>query len=191
MKKYLSILIVISLVILSGCMISDSFDEYERKQFRSKDEVSEIIVKDKSADYLLRVSDTKELLVDYSDSTTDSWYDIDIVDGVLRIEKTKGTVGVEDNSVIITLPKREYKNISIDTSNGDIVFKNVLSKKYNCSIENGDITGVLNGNELEYLIVVNTENGDSNINDNVIESSKSIEFNVKNGDVNVNFTDYA
>lgn len=50
---------------------------------------------------------------------------------------------------------------------------------------------MLNGNELEYLIVVNTENGDSNINDNVIESSKSIEFNVKNGDVNVNFTDYA
>lgn len=109
MKKYLSILLVISLVILSGCMISDDFDEYERKQFCSKDEVSEIIVKDKSADYLLRVSDTKELLVDYSDSTTDSWYDIDIVDGVLRIEKTKGTVGVEDNSVIITLPKREYK----------------------------------------------------------------------------------
>lgn len=120
---------------------------------------------------------------------TDPRYDIDVEDGVLKIEKNKGTVGVEENSVVITLPSKEYKNISIDTSNGDIVFENVLSDKYKCFVENGDITGTLNGNEKDYLIVVKAQNGDSNITDNVIESSKSIEFNVENGNVNIEFSE--
>lgn len=132
---------------------------------------------------------TEEILVEYSDSMTDPWYDIDVADGVLKIEKNKGTVGVEENSVVITLPRKEYKNISIDTSNGDIVFENVLSEKYKCFVENGDITGTLNGNEKDYLIVVKAKNGDSNITDNVIESSKSIEFNVENGNVNIDFSE--
>ena len=108
---------------------------------------------------------------------------------MLKIEKTQETVGVEENSVIITLPEKEYKNISIETSNGDIVFHDVLSKKYKCFVENGDITGTLNGDEKDYLIVVKTKNGDSSIRDHVMESSKTIEFNVKNGNVDVDFSD--
>ena len=67
--------------------------------------------------------------------------------------------------------------------------KMFFSDKYKCSVENGDITGTLNGSEADYLIVVKTENGDSNLKDNVIESSKSIEFNVENGDVDISFSE--
>lgn len=188
-KVFLGIILFVGIGVLSGCMVTEDHDEYERKQFRSTDEISEIIAKDSSTNYSLQVSDTEELLVEYSDSTTESWYDIDVVDGVLKIEKTRETVGVEENSVIIALPEKEYKNISIETSNGDISFENVLSEKYKCFVENGDITGTLNGNETDYLIVVKATNGDSNVKDNVIESSKSIEFNVENGNVNVTFSE--
>ena len=190
MKKiFLGIISFAGMGVLSGCMLTEDYDEYERKQFRSTDEISEIIAKDSSTNYSLQISDTEELLVEYSDSATESWYDIDVTDGGLTIEKTRGTVGVEENSVIITLPEKEYKNISIETSNGDIDFENVLSEKYKCFVENGDITGTLNGNEKDYLIVVKAQNGDSNITDNVIESSKSIEFNVENGNVNIEFSE--
>ena len=189
-KLFLGIVLTVSLGILSGCMITENYDEYKRKQFRSTDEISEIIANDSSTNYSLQVSDTEELLVEYSDSTTESWYDIDVADGVLKIEKTQGTVGVEENSVIITLPKKEYKNISIETSNGNIVFENILAEKYKCFVKNGDITGTLNGNETDYLIVAKVQNGSSNIKDHVIESSKIIEFNVENGNVNVNFSDF-
>ena len=126
MKKiFLGIIFIFGIGVLSGCMVTEDYDEYERKQFRSTDEISEIIAKDSSTNYSLQISDTEELLVEYSDSATESWYDIDAADGVLKIEKTQETVGVEENSVIITLPEKEYKNISIETSNGDITFENV------------------------------------------------------------------
>ena len=169
-KIFLGILLVASMGILSGCLVTDNHDEYERQQFRSTEEISEISVTDSSTNYTLQISDTEELLVEYSDSPTQSWYNIDVADGTLKIEKTQGTVGVEENSVIITLPEKEYQSIAIETSNGDI-------------------TGTLNGSEADYLIVVKTENGDSNLKDNVIESSKSIEFNVKNGDVDISFSE--
>lgn len=64
-----------------------------------------------------------------------------------------------------------------------------FSRNTNVLWKNGDITGTLNGNEKDYLIVVKAQNGDSNITDNVIESSKSIEFNVENGNVNIDFSE--
>lgn len=119
-KIFLGILLVASMGILSGCLVTDNHDEYERQQFRSTEEISEISVTDSSTNYTLQISDTEELLVEYSDSPTQSWYNIDVADGTLKIEKTQGTVGVEENSVIITLPEKEYQSIAIETSNGDI-----------------------------------------------------------------------
>ena len=136
MKKiFFGILLVVSMGIISGCMVTEDYDEYERQQFRSAEEISEVIVTDSSTNYTLQVSDTEELLVEYSDSPTKSWYNIDVADGTLKIEKTQGTVGVEENSVIITLPEKEYQSITLETSNGDITFENVFSDKYKCSVE--------------------------------------------------------
>ena len=86
MKKiFLGIISFAGMGVLSGCMLTEDYDEYERKQFRSTDEISEIIAKDSSTNYSLQISDTEELLVEYSDSATESWYDIDAADGVLKI----------------------------------------------------------------------------------------------------------
>lgn len=188
-KLFLGILLVASVGILSGCVVTEDYDEYERQQFRSTEDISEIVVTDSSTNYKIQVSDTDELLVEYSDSSTQSWYNIDVADGTLNIEKTQGTVGVEENSVIITLPEKEYQSITIETSNGNIDFENASFDQYKCDVENGDITGTLSGNATDYLTVVKTENGKSNLKDNVIESDRNIEFNVKNGNVEVTFSE--
>ena len=85
MKKiFFGILLVVSMGIISGCMVTEDYDEYERQQFRSAEEISEVIVTDSSTNYTLQVSDTEELLVEYSDSPTKSWYNIDVADGTLK-----------------------------------------------------------------------------------------------------------
>ena len=71
MKKiFLGMILVASMGILSGCLVTDNDDKYERQQFRSTEEISEIVVTDSSTNYKIQVSDTEELLVKYSDSAT-------------------------------------------------------------------------------------------------------------------------
>lgn len=190
MKKFLCILLFIPALLLTSCsFITDNIDEYERKQYQCEDTISEIHITDISTDITIRNSDTDTLLIEYSDSPTDSWYSIDSENGIITIEKTRGTVGVDDNTLIVSLPKNVYQNITIETTNGDIIFDNIAASTYKCSTENGDIKGTLNGNEAEYLIVTTAKNGNSNLKNNVIESSKSIELNVENGDIKIEFSE--
>jgi len=105
----------------------------------------------------------------------------------LKIKKTHETVSVENNSLIISLPQKEYQSLSIKTTNGNIIFDYSTSLTYNCSTENGNIKGILKGTETDYLIVTSVKNGKNNLNNNVIESSKTIEFDVKNGNIEIEF----
>lgn len=185
MKKLsLYILGIVTVGLLSGCVIRESEDEYKREQYQSTEIVSEILVEDISTDVIVQKTNKKELTVDYSDSPNNPWYNIDISRGVLTIEKTRGTVGVDNNSLVISLPQNEYQKFSIVTTNGNIIFNNTSSLAYKCSTQNGDIRGNVVGVESEYLIVIDVKNGSSNIKNNVIESSKTIEFNVVNGNIN-------
>ena len=114
-------------------------------------------------------------------------YGISVSNGVLEIKKTRSTVGVDDSSLVIFLPDKEYEEISVNTTNGDIIFENISSTVYRCDTENGDIKGTILGNIADYSCTVSVENGDSTIDNNVINSTKIIEFNVENGDVKVEF----
>lgn len=188
MKKFLVCIMLAGIItLLSGCIITDNFDEYERKQFQSKETISEVVIEDISTEITVQTSMNKEVLVEYSDSPTGSWYSIDISDGVLNIKKERGTVGVDDSTLIVSLPEKEYQKLSIQTTNGDIILNNTTSVTYNCSTKNDDIKGTIKGVETDYLIVTAVKNGKSNLENNVIESSKQIEFNVKNGDINIEF----
>ena len=51
-KVFLGIILIVSIGILSACMVTENYDEYERKQFHSTDEISEIIAKDSSTNSL-------------------------------------------------------------------------------------------------------------------------------------------
>lgn len=186
----LSIVLLFVMGLLSGCIITDNnYDEYERQQFQSTDTISEIEVVDISTDVMVKTSNGDAILVEYSDSPDNLWYSIEIVDEVLEIKKTRGTVGIEDNTLVISIPEKEYSRISIETTNGDIVFNSISSLDYKCTTENGDIKGLLAGKESDYLIVTTVKNGNSNMNNNVIQSSNIIEFDVKNGDIDIEFSE--
>jgi lia operon protein LiaG len=191
MKKIsLLLLLVISFsFVLSGCIVTDndSDNDYERNEFKSKETVSKIVVSDESTDVLFQISDSEEMSVKYSDSSKKQVYDISVSNGILEIEKTKSTVGVDDTSLVISLPDKEYEEISVNTTNGDIIFENVSSMVYRCDTENGDIKGTILGSMADYSCTVSVKNGDSTIDNNDINSTKTLEFNVKNGDVKVEF----
>ncbi|WP_455543464.1 hypothetical protein [Intestinibacter sp.] len=106
-KMFLSCLLIVTFVIsLSGCVVTDNNTDYERKEFKTEKDVTKIAVIDKSTDVTFQVTDSDEITVEYSDSETEPIYDISIKNGTLNIEKTASTVGVEDNSLIISLPKK-------------------------------------------------------------------------------------
>ena len=189
MKKIaLLLLLVVSFsLVLSGCIITDNDDGYERKEFKSKETFNQIVVSAESADVLFQYSDDKEVSVKYPESSTKQVYDISVSNGVLEIKKTRSTEGVDDSSLVISLPDKEYEEISVNTTNGDIIFENISSAVYRCNTENGDIKGTIQGNSADYLCVVSVENGDSTLENNAITSTKIIEFDVKNGNVEVEF----
>lgn len=189
MKRILSFsfLITILLISLSGCVITDINSEYVRKEFKSEQNVTEIVIIDESTNITFQTSNSNEISIEYSDSETEPRYSISIKNGVLEMEKTDSTVGVDDNSLIISLPQKEYDEISVNTTNGNITFEHIKSSVYHCSTENGNIDGTILGEATDYLCVITVKNGDSSLENNLIESSKIIEFNVKNGDVKVNF----
>lgn len=188
-KLILSILMVLLTLGLSGCIITDNSDDYERKEFKSTEAVSKVIISDESADVVFKVADSNELSVEYAEASAseDEWYDISVSNGVLEIEKTESTVGVTDNSLIISMPNKEYEEISVETINGDIIFEEVNASIYRCNLKNGDIRGTIQGNSADYLCVISVENGDSTLESNAITSTKIIELNVKNGDIEVEF----
>lgn len=186
-KLTLNILILFLIFGLSGCIITDNGNDYERKEFKSTETISKVIIADESTDVVFKVADSNELSVEYSEAPKDEWYDISVSNGVLKIEKTESTVGVTENSLIISMPNKEYEEISVETTNGDIVFEEVNASIYRCNLKNGDIKGTIQGNSDDYICVVSVENGDSTLENNAITSTKIIEFDVKNGDVEVEF----
>ena len=188
MKKIsLLLLLVVSFsLVLSGCIITDDGDDYERKEFKSKETFNQIIVSAESADVLFQYSDDKEVSVKYPESSTKQVYDISVSNGVLGIKKIS-TESVDDSSLVISLPNKEYEEISVNTTNGDIIFENISSTVYRANTENGDIKGTIRGNSVDYLCVVSVKNGDSTLENNAITSTKIIEFDVKNGNVEVEF----
>ena len=54
---------------------------------------------------------------------------------------------------------KEYEEISVNTTNGDIIFENVSSMVYQCDTENGDIKGTILGNIADYSCTVSVKNG--------------------------------
>lgn len=189
MKKIsLLLLLVVSFsFVLSGCIVTDDDNNYERNEFKSKETIRKIVVSDESTDVLFQISDSEEVSVKYSDLSKKQVYDISVSNGILEIEKTKSTVGVDDTSLVISLPDKEYEEISVNTTNGDIIFENVSAMVYRCDTENGNIKGTISGSKADYSCTVSVKNGDSTIDNNDINSTKTLELNVKNGDVKVEF----
>ena len=52
-KLLLSMVLIFCIGILSSCTVTEKYDEYERKQFSSTDEITKIIVIDFSMNYTI------------------------------------------------------------------------------------------------------------------------------------------
>lgn len=191
---------------LSGCFQLNTDYNYKIEEYKTRKNITKIIVDDNNVDVLLNTKEGNDISIEYKKKPKEDPYKISIKDEILKIEKLKIKKEIENQNLIIYLPKKEYEEIIVHikngdivsreinsyiynskTDNGDIVFKNSKSHIFHSMTNNGDIYGNIMGNPDEYLRFISIENGNSNLKNNMIESDKLIDFSLANGDININF----
>lgn len=190
MKKVIStILVIVMILMLSGCIVKDDTAKYIRENMQIQDEIFGIEINDKSSDIQIFSKKTNEIEIEYTNSVDEELYSFEIEDHVLKIMKNQTTVNVDENNIIIKLPLKRYDFISVKTTNGNIELNEVESMSYKCHTENGSISGTIIGKSEEYSIAVENVNGTSNLEDSLVDSENKLQLKVQNGNININFSE--
>lgn len=146
-------LLLIGCIIFVGVMINLNWDftklstvKYETNNYEFNDEFKNIIIAIDTADIVFVPTDntvTKIVCFEESNST----HSVKIQNGSLVIEQTDTRkwyehIGINFSSPQITvyLPKREYENISIKTSTGDIKLSGISADSIELGVSTGDIS---------------------------------------------------
>ena len=189
MKKItLNLLLVIIAVTITGCIVSDESENYKREEISISDKAEGLEISDISSDVQIISTDADDKIsVEYTDSIDGGLYDFEVEEGILKIVKTRTTRYNDESNIVVKLPEKKYKTISVQTTNGNIELYGIEASVYNLNTENGDIEGHLKGKYEDYMVKVKTKNGDSNLQDNIVNKENKIDIEIKNGDVDIQF----
>ena len=103
----------------------------------------------------------------------------------LTVETNNGDVSLQGNILA--------EHIAIETDNGDITAKNgVLDGKVLIfESDNGDVKLQLTGSQADYAVLVETDNGKSNLSPtlNASPNARNLKITTDNGDIHVTFTE--
>lgn len=144
--KLLSVFMVIGL--LCGFMPAALAETtLANKQYKMVEPVTTIDVQEKDAAVVIQTAKTESILIEYVEPFDEELYDFSFEDGVLAIKKLKtireamgDAVPTGDYVLVITVPEREYKNITVkNISNGSATFKNLNAQEFSISIKNGNV----------------------------------------------------
>lgn len=128
---------------------------YERRQYQTTEPVERIVVDEGIADVIVRAAEdanTETITVDYTDEaeSASSLYTFTVENGTLTIRKKRKSpsrpwwlgeykyVSGRD-SLVITLPQKQYGSISATADIGAITFKNVCAQEITGVLEIGNI----------------------------------------------------
>lgn len=101
---------------------------------------------------------------------------------------TGNEVSIEAEQVFARLNNNVLGRLTVEADNSNLELNQVKSDAYDCELENGDISGVLIGQETDYNIRIQVRNGTSTLNSNSnLGAEKSLRFEVDNGNVKTNF----
>lgn len=189
MKKItLNLLLVIIAFTITGCIVSDESENYKREKISISDKAEGLEISDISSDIQIISTDADDKIsVEYTDSIDGGLYDFEVEEGILKIVKTRTTRYNDESNIVVKLPGKKYKTISVKTTNGNIELYGIEASVYNLNTENGDIEGHLKGKYEDYMVKVKAKNGDSNLQDNIVNKENKIDIEIKNGDVDIQF----
>lgn len=147
--------------------------ELVRRTYTTAETITRVEVEDNNAPIEIRTGTGDKVTVEYGEPEDQSFYTISVRGGTLSVERLERKLGgvrlTGDDTLVITLPEKEYASIEADT-------------------DNGSITGTLNGSAEEYSIQVSKKNGSSNLSSRTLAGAKkSIRFQTDNGDIQVEF----
>lgn len=189
MKKItFNLLSLIIAVTITGCIVSDESENYKREEISISDKAEGLEISDISSDVQIISTDADDKIsVEYTDSIDGGLYDFEVEEGILKIVKTRTTRYNDESNIVVKLPGKKYKTISVKTTNGNIELYGIEASVYNLNTENGDIEGHLKGKYEDYMVKVKAKNGDSNLQDNIVNKENKIDIEIKNGDVDIQF----
>lgn len=99
-----------------------------------------------------------------------------------RLERKLGGVRLTgDDTLVITLPEKEYASIEADTDNGSLKVENLSARQMELGSDNGDIE---TKNVTAQSLSAETDNGTARLTDT---TAQYLEAQSDNGDIQVEF----
>lgn len=99
----------------------------------------------------------------------------------------QGDVSVRTKDGDIEIGDVTVDHLKVVTKDGDVFLNNTtVTQNLSCSTKDGNVEGILNGNESQYNINIRTKSGNGKTNSNT-SNEKAIDITTKDGDVGIAF----
>ena len=214
MKKIISLILCLMLgsFTLAGC--SNSGEPFEEKSYTPDTQISEINLDVQDREIEVSLSEDGQVHIQYSENSKE-YYDISVSGDVLTMTSASnkdwtdyigGKPSAENRKISLQIPGALLENLTISTTNEDIVLSalavtgsiSISSNGGNIAFEaldvgnvltlsakNGDISGAVIGSYDDFAIQSDIKKGESNLPDNKGGGEKTLNVSCNNGDVDV------
>lgn len=217
MKKFISFVVCLLLVVFSLTGCSNSSEPFEEKSYIPDTQISEINLDVRDREIEVTLSEDGQVHILYSENSKE-YYDISVLDeNVLTMTSARnkewtdfigGKASAEDRKIVLQIPDTLLENLTLSTTNenislpaltvtesvnitsngGNITFENLnVGRALTLTVKNGDISGTVIGSYDDFAIQTEIKKGESNLPDNKEGGEKSLNVSCNNGDVDIEF----
>ena len=214
MKKIISLVLCLMLgsFTLAGC--SNSGEPFEEKSYTPDTQISEINLDVQDREIEVSLSEDGQVHIQYSENSKE-YYNISVSENVLTMTSASnknwtdyigGKPSAENRRISLQIPDALLENLTISTTNEDIVLSalavtgsiSISSNGGNIAFEaldvgnaltlsakNGDVSGAVIGSYDDFAIQSDIKKGESNLPDNKGGGGKTLNVSCNNGDVDI------
>lgn len=199
---------------MAGC--SNSSKSFEEKSYTPDTQVNEINLDVRDRQIEVTLSEDEQVHIQYSENSKE-YYDIAVSGNMLTMTSANskewtdyvgGKASAEDRKIVLQIPDTLLDNLSLSTTNedvllptltvkgsiiissngGNITFENLnVGNALTLTAKNGDISGAIVGSYDDFSIQTEIKKGESNLPSNKGGGEKILSVSCNNGDVEIEF----
>lgn len=155
--------------------------ELVRRTYTTAETITRVEVEDNNAPIEIRTGTGDKVTVEYGEPEDQSFYTISVRGGTLSVERLERKLGgvrlTGDDTLVITLPEKEYASIEADTDNGSLKVENLSARQMELGSDNGDIE---TKNVTAQSLSAETDNGTARLTDT---TAQYLEAQSDNGEI--------
>lgn len=162
---------------------SDQWETVElvRRTYTTAETITRVEVEDDNAPIEIRTGTGDKVTVEYGEPADQSFYSITVRGGTLSVERLDRHLNrvrlTGDDTLVITLPEKEYTSIQADTDNGSLKVENLSARQMELGSDNGDIE---TKNVTAQSLSAETDNGTARLTDT---TAQYLEAQADNGEI--------